>query len=1644
MSELDNEHSEIQNNNQGDTQKTEKKSASKNKRLRWFSSFLGVLLIIAVSLQLIFKYYSDDIIKRLLKEAVALKSDGLYQLDFEKGSFSLFTQEFYISNLTFKLNEQRLEQLRVRGKEYKLLYELSIPEIEMKAGSLKDAWFKKTWRIEDFHIIKPNVKLKADTQVARKVEQAENTNDLFFLISGYLNLFRVEHFILEHANISYTDTSAVEYALNDINLEINGFQVDSTSQMVDGKPFYVDDIQCTLGKNEMKLQKQGYQINFEKVQASVSGEKLFLQGLRVLPLDQDSLLSRTMNFHLEEVTMEGLDYSMAYFDSVIIAKSILINKPFVDARVLKTNNLNAGNKASFTYESIGKFIKSFTVGEVNFDSASLYFNIPGMDIEVENFSLNLDNVWFDKDSWDDRKDRFFADDFELLLRNYVADLPDRIHRLQALEMGISSNRRYAYCNNVLISPRNEHITTKELNKLGKDKLMNFYLSRVEFTGLDIWNAYLNKTLNVSTFRVNRPRLEVNHFVNLAQRIALQDKLDSIQKIKLEAFPDTIATQDIFEYDSTATEELVPETIDSVIVVSDSLVLADIQEIQERFPGANDVPITEGDTTLKNVSFTSYLLDYYDSLEQLTEDSLKLLTVQDSLQQIDRDSLLKEEVYQQVKSVFRYVNINTVDINEAHFNYTECQADTVDRILMEDTFVELEKFRLSPDLHSDSSAIFFSQKVEIRSKKLAYYLPDSIHYVAINDLIISSEDSLIRAGETWYTPANRNRNFIVDNIDDVKTIFDIRLKGFELGGLNFNEMSRDQKYEIDYFNIEKPNIFHFVSSKNKQDSALAKQEINPTEIIELNEENLYKWTPKLHDYIQKFNIAAVSVSDGFYSLARVTERTREVISARNIEICVKDFELDSTELLADHVLPLTGDVEVLAQNYFINLPDSIHILEAKSLGISMSSESFYVYNILIQPSAIGKRDKDANKYNVAIPEFRLDGVDWERLYIDKELYVRELLVNNPTMDLKTMQKQAGAGEKIDDSQQATEDKPGFKPEMLYDAALKVFKVVEIKRMNLNRGNLNWEQIAGNTINQNVKTNRLDIALSDFRIDSLEGIRDDRFLFSTDVQVNVKNYIHRLPDKWHSIRASEIGYSSSAQEFYGTFVHYAPKNWADFNFMEANPERKNLMDIYTPEFTLEGFDLGKVLFENTLKVDEITLDKPKFRVVLHPKGEAPPPEERFSTIKLDSTLNKMFNGIEIGKFEFEDAEIEIGVHPLGKESTYFNFDRLFTNVKNLNTLVEDEGHTRFMLSDDIHIGLKDYELDMPDSIYKFKASELGISTGRNLLYVNNLDFKPRIAKNTIAELFGHEIDWMHFKINRVELENFNFDEFLARDAVVADQFNIDRLDAYVYRDKRPPERFGHRPQMPQQFLRNMQTYVKLDTVNLYNSKLTYEELASDGKAPGQLYFENLNAYAFNITNDTALINNGAAVQLFTNAFLMGEGRIEAAFLIPIGNENNSFTFQGSLEPMDLRAINPMLENVAGLKVNSGMLRRLSFEVQADEEYADGIMRFYYKDLNVALLKRDAKPKKEGKIKSLLTMFANVLVKSKNPRFLFLKRGKIYAERDKSKSIFNYWAKTLLSGVKHSVGFSNEKPPKDRRKTVFQFWKRRRKDFRRKKER
>ena len=70
-----------------------------------------------------------------------------------------------------------------------------------------------------------------------------------------------------------------------------------------------------------------------------------------------------------------------------------------------------------------------------------------------------------------------------------------------------------------------------------------------------------------------------------------------------------------------------------------------------------------------------------------------------------------------------------------------------------------------------------------------------------------------------------------------------------------------------------------------------------------------------------------------------------------------------------------------------------------------------------------------------------------------------------------------------------------------------------------------------------------------------------------------------------------------------------------------------------------------------------------------------------------------------------------------------------------------------------------------------------------------------------------------------------------------------------------------------------------------------------------------------------------------------------------------------------------------------------------------------------------KKTGDKGGFASFLANTFViNNKNPNGKNLRVGEIYFERDKQKSIFNFLWKSLLSGIKPSLGI-NEKNKKDK---------------------
>jgi hypothetical protein len=126
-----------------------------------------------------------------------------------------------------------------------------------------------------------------------------------------------------------------------------------------------------------------------------------------------------------------------------------------------------------------------------------------------------------------------------------------------------------------------------------------------------------------------------------------------------------------------------------------------------------------------------------------------------------------------------------------------------------------------------------------------------------------------------------------------------------------------------------------------------------------------------------------------------------------------------------------------------------------------------------------------------------------------------------------------------------------------------------------------------------------------------------------------------------------------------------------------------------------------------------------------------------------------------------------------------------------------------------------------------------------------------------------------------------------------------------------------------------------------------------------------------------------------------------------------------PLDLLQINPMLSNLLPARVESGRIRRLVVpEVMANDDHATGKLLFFYNDLSVSVA--DEQKTTWSKVKKGVIDFAanDLVLNNDNPTASGkMKTGIIFFNRDKEKGIINFLWKSVLSGLKSTIGFNSK---------------------------
>src|SRR5690606_8905375 len=113
-------------------------------------------------------------------------------------------------------------------------------------------------------------------------------------------------------------------------------------------------------------------------------------------------------------------------------------------------------------------------------------------------------------------------------------------------------------------------------------------------------------------------------------------------------------------------------------------------------------------------------------------------------------------------------------------------------------------------------------------------------------------------------------------------------------------------------------------------------------------------------------------------------------------------------------------------------------------------------------------------------------------------------------------------------------------------------------------------------------------------------------------------------------------------------------------------------------------------------------------------------------------------------------------------------------------------------------------------------------------------------------------------------------------------------------------------------------------------------------GKVTFKKLGGNITNVTTNPAKLKENNIANANLTTYLMGYGKMDVNIQFDLTANDGRFTYKGSLGSMDLKHLNAVAQPLGMVKINSGTVNKLSFNVSANNVGSKGTVDFLYDNL------------------------------------------------------------------------------------------------------
>ncbi len=1199
---------------------------------------LSSLAILALSAGLLFTYGLSPWIKRALVKALPEATKGLYHFEKLRVEIRPFNGSVALTGVEISWDSLAYQHLVACDSAPANLISAQIPDIELRLQQPWNLWSGKPLVVDNIRIRDPLITLihlkspgpnpgfarLAQTWMASLVEKFSSVTISHVEISGGELRFNNDRQFSQDA-----------FVAKDLKAEVSDFSFDERTVKRKKKPFRMGNFTVNVGLEDYSyiLADSTYEIRAARMGFSSEQDEVFAEQVQLRPNyrkrnSPSGNAKKTGNLYelrIERVLLGGLNLQEWMSTSYLSLGALRLAHPELIQVTSGDNTSDTLNPANLLAQ-LQPIAKGLSIRGISIDRGS-YRRIPGVgdttgSVRIDGLGAYLQDFRIDSQSVLQNR-IILSEETELRADGFELILNQGKYRLTGGTSYLSTPERRAFIQSVALHSQGKNAPSESQTDL--------VLSRIEVDGLDVLQAVRSRSLSLKRLKFTEPKLTL-----VTPKGQKSEPADSVATQGITAllspWYDEISIAD-FDVVSGIVKFRQPATGNSLDAHELSVRISQFA-FKATKPGDQRKPLTAA-----SLDITAQV----DSAKFSTEDgkldfSLEGISwsTEDSLLTIKELGIVQEEKTGSGNAVFRLhapnISLRGWDAHEALFRR---------KLLMERLSIDSATVSLLgtgkqmnapdgswqyPDLSPWLGNYFDTVSIhvaEARNIRLTYpnsadNLETTAPFLLRLRTINWNPESPHEIGSWWYA----EEAFLAVGAGKIGPLtvesahFSTLTRNFEACQVQLKDST--SSWLIPNLSIKKIDWERYLVKQQLHVRSLLmdmpKFALNaPTEKDTLVDKAIL-WS-KISPYLSLLTFDSLKVAE---ASADVEVPKQPPLQIRNLNALIRNVSVDSTSFVGEGVPFSFGDydLDLDINGYTWNMPDSVYQLSVGQIGFSSSDSLFYTANLHLQPRPNADVNGAQAIWDINAPRLVVKGLNLAEVINDKKINLRSLVIGTPVIQWKVL----------------NEDDQPFEEAITasFQKLLNRFGKISVGELKIQHGSLVRERLDRPGSQPTILPD-FSLALMGFAPDRQEALRPGRFLYASDVMINVHRFEYPIQQGEYLATIHEMTFRAKAGTLTSDSVIIRPV-LGNYTYILLHGYAIDSLVVKFHDLRLEKLQSLNFLARGALKADMFTigdLDLSIFR-----DRRYPPKPDRHPPMPQD-LLRRAVIPIDVDSFQLKNG-------------------------------------------------------------------------------------------------------------------------------------------------------------------------------------------------------------------------------------------------------------------------------------------------------------------------------------------------------------------------------------------------------------------------